>query len=89
MAPAASVWVTEVAVVAAMVPCGKVRGRGKAAPVVSSKKLSVAGAALVPTLTSTNVVCQPSPPEASCAMLPPLVPTLASAGMVVRALLGA
>ncbi len=42
----------------------------------------------VPVLTSTNVVCQPSPPEARCAMLPPPVPTFASAGMVVSALLG-
>ncbi len=49
---------------------------------------SVICAALVPVLTSTKVVCQPSPPAATCAMLPPPVPTLANAGIVVSALLG-
>ena len=42
--------------------------------------------ALVPVLTSTNVVCQPLP-VAMCAMEPPPVPTLASAGIVVSVLL--
>jgi len=44
-------------------------------------------AALVPVLTSTKVVCQPSP-EARCAILPPPVPMLAKAGIVVSALFG-
>ena len=48
------------------------------------KKLSVALAALVPALTSTKVICQPSPPEATKGKKPPAVPTLASGGTVVR-----
>src|ERR1051326_2173974 len=87
VAPAPSIWVTEGATDGAP-PCGNVNGRDNGVPVTSLKKLSVACAALAPVLTSTKVVCQPSPPEARCAMLPPLVPTLAKAGIVVSALLG-
>src|ERR1700722_5176739 len=79
VAPAGSVFkIVGVYVVVPPPNCGYDRGSDKGAPVTSLKKLSVIGAALVPVLTRTKVVCQPSPPDATCAMLPPPVPTLAS-----------
>src|SRR6185437_16000094 len=86
VAPAASDFkIVGVNVVVPPPNCGNDSGRDKGAPVTSLKKLSVIGAALVPVLTRTKVVCQPSPPTARCAMLPPPVPTLANAGIVVSA----
>ena len=82
-APAARVRVTEFATVSDDIPgCGKDSGIESGDPVSVAKNFSVACAEVVPVLTSTNVVCQPLP-VAICAMLPPLVPMLANAGMVV------
>src|ERR1022692_2685420 len=87
LAPAARVCVTEEALVTVLPCCGNEIGSVSGVPVASAKKFKFTDAAVVPVLTNTNVVCQPLP-VAICAMEPPLVPTLASAGIVVSALLG-
>jgi hypothetical protein len=81
-APAGIAWLTDHSV--ATVPvCGKLGGSDSALP-PPAKKFRVAEAEVVPVFASVKIVCQP-PPEATCGITPPVLPTFASTGSDVSA----